>query len=188
MWDGEAERAPDAALVHDKIALQSTDGERRVPARELEEVAAVPGVDYDAEVVREVVDAVAEVIGEAEHSAAVVELRERHAAVGREHEELPDCAHPRREEVVVDAALFLEERAHERREREVRDGAHDGEVEQQRVARSGARHFAAAGEAELAVQLAGLGKGDPVRRREGSQERARAVEEAEGRIAVEHGV
>ena len=88
----------------------------------------------------------------------------------------------------MDAALFLEERAHERREREVRDGVHDGEVEQQRVARSGARHFAAAGEAELAVQLAGLGKGDPVRRREGSQERARAVEEAEGRIAVEHGV
>lgn len=56
------------------------------------------------------------------------------------------------------------------------------------MARSGARHFAAAGETELAVQLAGLGEGDPMRRREGSQERARTVEEAEGRIAVEHGV
>lgn len=92
-------------------------------------MAAVRGVNDDAEVVREVADAVTEVVGESEHCAAVVELRELHAAVGGEHEELPDRAHPRREELVVDAPLFLKERAHERREREVRDRVHDGEVE-----------------------------------------------------------
>lgn len=118
----------------------------------------------------------------------MVELRERDAAVVGEHQELPDGPHPRREELVVQAALLLQERAHERREREVRDGVHPGEVEEQRVARGGAGHAAAAGEPELAVQLPGLREGDPVRRREGGQERPRAGEEPEGGFAVEDGV
>lgn len=185
--DGEAERAPHAALVHHEVVLQGADGERGVPVRQLEDVEPV-GVHGDAEVVGEVADAVPEVVGEAEHRAAVVELREGQPAVGGEHEELPDGQHPRGEELLVDAALLLEERAHERREREVRDGAHGGAGEEQGVPGGGARDAAAAGEAELAVQLAGLGKGDAVRGREGGHEGPRAVEEAEGSVAVEDGV
>jgi hypothetical protein len=50
--DGGAERAPDAALGHDEVTLQRADGERGVPAHELEDVATV-GVYGDAEVVGE---------------------------------------------------------------------------------------------------------------------------------------
>lgn len=64
MGNGKFEGPPHPGLIGDKVALQGTEGKRRVPLHELEHMAAI-GVDGDAEDVRVLADPVAEVVGEA---------------------------------------------------------------------------------------------------------------------------
>lgn len=109
-------------------------------------------------------DAITEVIREAEEEAAVVELGEGDAASGGHHEEFADGGNPGGLHGVHEYELLGDEGIHERGEGEERFGVRReaGKVEKERVACSEAGDLASTRKTELSVELAGVSEGDAV--------------------------
>lgn len=118
-----------------------------------------------------------------------MELGEGDTAAGGDHEKLADGCDALGLHGVHERALLFEEGIHEGGEGEVGlgVGGETGEMEEKRVAGGEAGDLAAAREAELAVELAGVGEGEAMAGETG-EEGLGADDEAEVGIAIDNGL
>ncbi|KAK3423565.1 hypothetical protein EUGRSUZ_F00333 [Eucalyptus grandis] len=187
MLHGESKGLLRPIFIGHELPLDLAHRQMRVPIHELEHSPPIV-IRNHPKVVRILQSPIPEILRNPEQGPAVMNLTQRDSLVGGHHEQLPHLADPVRLHRVRDPPLLLEQLLHEGREPEPHLAVGVAvRLEQERVALEGADDLASPGEAELAVELAGVVEAEDALRLPG-EEGAAPGEEAEAGVAGDEGL